>query len=296
MSTDFKIGVAIVTYNRLGELTQTIAAIHAQGILLRDIFVFDNASDQPGYPELKSNFPGLHHIRFGENRSSAGGFSEAMKEAVKNNYDWLWLFNDDSRPIRNALKTLIPFLNAPVEFSMIQIGSVDKFGYSTKLEWRGVRKPVKIPVGDQLVSSDLVTFDGCLISVDLIKAIGPCDPEFFMGTYEFEFCLRAHDAGYKVAILPNGLIEDKKLGSVGGLPPWREYYNTRNHLWLAISRSSFKIFRAWLWRELKFLIVILFIKDKKYERLVFKYRAVRDGFLGRRGMIYPPPFENDQMH
>jgi hypothetical protein len=83
-------------------------------------------------------------------------------------------------------------------------------------------------------------------------------------------------------------MDDQKLGSVGGLPPWREYYNTRNHLWLAISRRSVQIFRAWLWRECKFVIIILFKKDQKAERLLFKIRAIRDALLGRRGMVYPP--------
>jgi GT2 family glycosyltransferase len=109
-----------------------------------------------------------------------------------------------------------------------------------------------------------------------------------MGTYEFDFCLRARDAGFSIATIPNGLMEDQKLGSVGGLPPWREYYNTRNHLWLGLKRRSAQIIFAFVVRELKFIAAIILYRNNKLKRLLFKYRAVRDALIGRRGKTYFP--------
>ena len=121
-----------------------------------------------------------------------------------------------------------------------------------------------------------------------MEKIGFCDPKFFMGTYEFEYCLRAKDAGFNIYTLPNGLIEDEKKGAASGTPPWRQYYNTRNHLWLALHRRSFYIFKAWLIRELKYTYAIIRFGNQKRERLLFKYRAIRDAILNRRGKTYHP--------
>jgi hypothetical protein len=91
-----------------------------------------------------------------------------------------------------------------------------------------------------------------------------------------------------VYTLPNGLIEDGKLGGKNGTPPWRQYYNTRNHLWLALNRKSFVIFKGWLIREIKYTLSIVLSGDKKIIRLVFKLRAIRDAVLNKRGKRYDP--------
>ena len=171
---------------------------------------------------------------------------------------------------------------------LLKIANTNEKQQAVLLYWNGVRKPVYVPVSNDLIRTDLVTFDGCMISGKLMKAIGFCDPLYFMGTYEFDYCLKATDAGFGIFTIPNGLIEDKKLGGAKGTPPWRQYYNTRNHLWLGLHRKSVKIIKGWLIRELKYTYAILRFGDKKMERLIFKLRAIRDAVLNRRGKRYDP--------
>ena len=121
-----------------------------------------------------------------------------------------------------------------------------------------------------------------------MDTIGYCDPLYFMGTYEFDYCLKAKKAGLGIYTLPNGKIEDDKLGSAKGTPPWRQYYNTRNHLWLALHNRSWQTFQAWLKREIKYTGAILLNGNNKREKLVFKLRAVRDALRGKRGKVYLP--------
>ena len=108
--------------------------------------------------------------------------------------------------------------------------------------------------------------------------------EFSVGVYATE----ARDAGFKIFTIPIGMIEDEKKGAASGTPPWRQYYNTRNHLHLALHRKSLYIFKAWLIREIKYTYSIILFGNKKRERLLFKYRAIRDAILNRRGKIYHP--------
>lgn len=287
---DIAIHAVIVTYNRPLALKKTILAIQSEGILPENIMIIDNNSTQSTSLMLYDVFPGVKSFQFSENLASAGGFAKGMQYAFENGADWVWLFNDDSRPVSGTLSSVLPFLEIKSleKKGMIKIGQPASGGQVVVLDWKGVRVPRLVPKGNELIETDLITFDGCFISRQLYEAISTCDPEYFMGTYEFDYCLRAKDAGFTIYTLPNGLIEDEKLGSERGTPPWRQYYNTRNHLWLGLKRRSFQIVKSWMIREMKYTLAILFKGDQKGLRLLFKYRATRDALLNRRGKRYHP--------
>jgi GT2 family glycosyltransferase len=289
LEDNLKIAVVIVTFNRCNELVKTISAIQNQGILVNDIIVINNNSTDNTKNILDSNFKNIQSIHLNENIASAGGFSKGMQTAFEKGYDWVWLFNDDSRPVEGSLKSILVHLNSDkIEIGLLKIANKDENNKAVLLYWNGVRKPVSVDVSNEIVQTDLITFDGCIISKKTIEKIGYCDPLYFMGTYEFDYCLKAKDAGIGVYTLPNGLIEDGKLGGKNGTPPWRQYYNTRNHLWLALNRKSFVIFKGWLIREIKYTLSIVLSGDKKIIRLVFKLRAIRDAVLNKRGKRYDP--------
>ncbi|WP_396139668.1 glycosyltransferase [Flavobacterium sp.] len=289
LNDNFKIAVVIVTFNRCDELVKTISAIKNQGIIEYDIIVINNNSTDNTKNILDSNYKNIQSIHLNENIASAGGFSKGMQTAFEKGYDWVWLFNDDSRPVEGSLKSILTHLNSDkIQIGLLKIANKDENNKAVLLYWNGVRKPVSVDVSNEIVQTDLITFDGCIISKKTIEKIGYCDPLYFMGTYEFDYCLKAKDAGIGVYTLPNGLIEDGKLGGKNGTPPWRQYYNTRNHLWLALNRKSFVIFKGWLIREIKYTLSIILSGDKKIMRLVFKLRAIRDAFLNKRGKRYDP--------
>jgi GT2 family glycosyltransferase len=284
-----KISVVVVTFNRCDELLKTIKAIQNQGIQDCDIIVINNNSADNTRNILDTNFKNIKSFHLNENIASAGGFSKGMQIAFENGYDWVWLFNDDSRPVNGSLKSILEFLNSDTkQVGLLKIANKDENNKAVLLYWNGVRKPVYVDISNEIIQTDLITFDGCIISKETIEKIGYCDPLYFMGTYEFDYCLKAKDAGIGIYTLPNGLIEDGKLGGKNGTPPWRQYYNTRNHLWLAIDRKSFVIFKGWLIREIKYTISIILSGDKKGMRLLFKLRAIRDAVLNKRGKRYDP--------
>jgi GT2 family glycosyltransferase len=287
-----RILAVIVTYKRAKELAATIDSLKSQHFHESDILVVNNCKDDADTLHLVGQFPDLQWCNLPENIASAGGFAYGMQKGLEQEYDYVWLFNDDSRPVQSALDSVRDYLILGKEnkLGFLKIGEPVKNNQSVLLYWKGVRVPKYVHISNDLIETDLITFDGCFISTQLMKFIGFCDPGFFMGTYEFEYCLRAKDAGFKIYTVPNGMIEDEKKGAASGTPPWRQYYNTRNHLWLAIHRYSLNIFKAWFIRELKYTIAILLRGNKKGERMLYKYRAIRDAILNRRGKTYHPDF------
>jgi GT2 family glycosyltransferase len=189
LKDNLKIAVVIVTFNRCNELVKTISAIQNQGILVNDIIVINNNSTDNTKNILDSNFKNIQSIHLNENIASAGGFSKGMQTAFEKGYDWVWLFNDDSRPVEGSLKSILVHLNSDkIEIGLLKIANKDENNKAVLLYWNGVRKPVSVDVSNEIVQTDLITFDGCIISKETIEKIGYCDPLYFMGTYEFDYC------------------------------------------------------------------------------------------------------------
>ncbi|TDK43326.1 glycosyltransferase [Algoriphagus formosus] len=286
-----ELGVVVVTYKRPEALRKTIFAILSQGITEAQIVVLNNdPSVQLLSEEIDPNFTSLIIKNQSENIASAGGFAKGMQAVLDLGLKWAWLFNDDSRPVRGSLDSLkyaVGKVSSP-KIGLVKIGNLNNRGKATLLNWKGVRVPSYVEPSGELIETDLVTFDGCLISTQLIQEIGTCDPGYFMGTYEFDYCLRAKDAGYSIFTLPNGLIEDEKAGSIGGTPPWRQYYNTRNHLFLGLQRKNMQTIAAWIKRELKYTYAIIRFEDQKLIRLKLKALATFHALLRKRGKTFDP--------
>ncbi|MCH7408652.1 glycosyltransferase family 2 protein [Belliella sp. DSM 111904] len=281
------IGAVIVTYQRYNELKLTIEALLSEGIGLKDIFIIDNNQGESKDQKFYTQFLGVNTIHPNENIASSGGFALGMQYVHKVGYGWALLFNDDSRPLKGALNAFYDAINTLKNkpLGLVKIANLNSNGEAIVLHWKGVRKPSYHSISNVPIESDLVTFDGCFIHKDVFDQIGYCDPSYFMGTYEFDYCLKAKDKGFKIYTLPNGLIADEKLGSQGGTPPWRQYYNTRNHLHLGIARRDLSIILAWLIREAKFTYAIFRFQDQKKRRLYLKLLAFLHALKGIRGKV-----------
>jgi len=283
-----KIDVGIVTYNRFKYLDKSLSVFSSLQEINK-IFVFDNASTDNTKKIVRKYEDKIEYFYNDENIGSAGGFSECMKFLLTSDSDWIWLFNDDSFPKDESVNLLKSALK---DFNLDKVGMIkvsrEIEGMSEIIHWNGVGYGKLIPISNQMIKSDLVTFDGTLISKKLIKTIGTCNPDFFMGTYEYDFCLRAKDQFFKIYTLPNGTIIDLKLGSTGGVPIWRTYYNTRNHLYLVTRRRSIQGIFQWSLRETKYIFGILLYKKDKIKRLKVKFLAVYHGLIGKLGKHIDP--------
>lgn len=102
--------VITVTYgNRLHLLKQVIEAVLGMGV--GKLIVVDNGSGDETkigiakYIDIHGNC--IECIDLLENRGSAGGFRSGLERAAELDYDFIWLLDDDNKPIFNALEALI---------------------------------------------------------------------------------------------------------------------------------------------------------------------------------------------
>ena len=105
-----KVVAIVVTYNRLEMLKQCIDAIMKQTIRC-DILLVDNCSTD-GTREWVNDYllpieSNVYYINTGENIGGAGGFNYGLKEAIKGDYYYFWIMDDDCVPKEDALEKLL---------------------------------------------------------------------------------------------------------------------------------------------------------------------------------------------
>ena len=99
------VAAIVVTYNRLELLRQCVEALRAQTAAC-DILIVDNASTD-GTAQWLASQPDLHCRNTGSNLGGAGGFHFGMRWSVEDGYDYVWLMDDDTLPMPDALQKLL---------------------------------------------------------------------------------------------------------------------------------------------------------------------------------------------
>ncbi len=101
----------LVTYNRRELLLECLEALARQTQPLQRVIVVDNASTD-GTPEalaasgLGERLP-LDLLRLTRNGGGGEGFHFGVREALRDESDWLWLMDDDCEPADDALERLL---------------------------------------------------------------------------------------------------------------------------------------------------------------------------------------------
>ena len=114
MGNSKKVITVVVTYNRKKLLLECIKRLLDQKTdALLDILVIDNASSD-GTKDAIQNFVDngtIRYINTGANLGGAGGFEKGVREAAKDDYDYIWIMDDDTLAENDSLERLISSLS-----------------------------------------------------------------------------------------------------------------------------------------------------------------------------------------
>lgn len=301
------IAAIIVTYNRKELLKKCLDSLLYQTIKLDSIIVVDNSSTD-GTKEflIDHNYldnKTLDYIRLNENLGGAGGFYEGIKRGVDRGFDWLWLMDDDGRPsdqftlekiliqkneLTNKYKNKQLILNSLVicdnknlSFGLDSITSVDQLS-NTKTE--------------NLFFDSINPFNGTLISKEVVDIIGLPRKDFFIKGDEREYILRAKSKNVRVMTVTNSFFYHPKLDKrvitflgkklvVTDEAPWKEYYRTRNSIYINKQYKTDKsLFKFILLR----LLTVLFSKNNKKNNVIMVLKGINDGLFNRFGKRVSP--------
>lgn len=308
-----KICTVVVTYNRYELLKECLNSLLNQ-IYKTDILVVNNASTdgtdikikEDGYLENEN----LIYKKLPKNLGGAGGFTYGVKFALENNYDYVWLMDDDAEPELNTLEGLIKSIDdskysayAPKLFIGTKednILSLSGYGHRAMFDYYNCIPSFQKPLSKELydnefVQIDLASFVGILIPISSVKNIGLPEERFFIHHDDVEYSLRLSTIGKilmvnSVNIYHKEKRQDEKIqknflwlkkNRIKFDKLWLKYFGLRNSIFLALKYGKgYK--RYFLIAKLYFELIkdIILYDDKKYIRLVFATNSVFDGIRG----------------
>jgi rhamnopyranosyl-N-acetylglucosaminyl-diphospho-decaprenol beta-1,3/1,4-galactofuranosyltransferase len=287
-----RVAAVVVTRNRSDILRETLQAVRRQEFPPTGVLVVDNCSEDGTEAMLRAEFPEVGYLRLPENLGFGAGLAAGMEQAASG-CDYFWLLDDDSRPAPITLRRCLRVARTLPRFGIIGLsggtirrGRLDVHPYVPTPDGRPTDPPL-------LHHGDFVHLDGAVIAREAVEQQGLPRADYFMMLEDVEYSNRLKRAGWGVAHFERDedLILRGNLGSGGGggpSPPWRSYYQSRNHLRMAIDHRSPLEIAGWLYRQVKFISAAAISLDRKAERIGLRLLGAWHALRGVSGRTIEP--------
>ena len=301
--SSLKVGVVLVTFNRLQELKKSLPCYENQTCKPLYMIVVDNCSTDGTHEYLdawEKQDCGIEKkvIFLPENRGGSGGFYAGLKEAAeRTDADWIWVADDDAFPELYDFEKAEAFVSTHTEVmndvsafcGMCEyegrVASVQRARFSkTLLGTHEVPVPEKDYRGKEYFEIDLYSFVGTFLRREALMKAGLPREDFFIYQDDYEHAVRMGKQG-KILCVPEIIIHHKDNYMYNREVSWRDYYATRNIVILYKTHLDKKALRLRIWRRL----LAAYSSGNKMKIKVIK-EAISDGKLEKTGIhsVYKP--------
>jgi len=297
----------VVTYNRKESLIAVMNALLKQTSAC-DIIIVDNAStdctkdilDLQGILDRER----VSYICLPENLGGSGGFSQGLKYAMKGEWDWFWLMDDDAIPETSTLENLLKYADDPN--SVYGSTAINMVKGKRKLCWPAITNKngnkCFVEFMDMLAEVeevDMIPFLGLYIHRHLVERVGYPDPGFFICADDKEYCERIKNQNAKLLLIKSSIINHPLSEVViydfvffqaayRSLPPWKIYYDVRNKILIANKYFRYRLWTQTLPGIFFRTILSMFKEERRGWILTLTMKAVFDGLLNRKGKMVLP--------
>ena len=289
-----KVAVIIVNWKKYDITSSCIESILNSTNSNFKIILVDNESDN----KKVKNFKYRDEIKIIQNKKNEG-FSKAnnigIDYALKNNFDYTILINNDTIVEKNLIEVLLKTAQAK-NFSVVQPLILK---YNGKEIWNAggrinyffgnfiTRKKVGNSLNSSHELTEWLTGCCCLFKTKIFKEIGKLDESFFAYYEDVDFSLRLKKHGYKIGFTSKThLYHYESFSSIsnnskgGKLSPHIHYLNIRNHILILKKHSYlFNPFGTRLYQIFKIISYsIYFIFRLRFTKLNMVYKGLLDSY------------------
>ena len=294
MMINSKVAVIIVNWKKYDITSICIESILNSTNSNFKIILVDNESDN----KKVKNFKYRNEIKIIQNKKNEG-FSKAnnigIDYALKNNYDYTILINNDTIVEKNLIEVLLKTAQAK-NLSVVQPLILK---YSGKEIWNAggrinyffgnfiTRKKVGNSLNLSHELTEWLTGCCCLFKTKIFKEVGKLDESFFAYYEDVDFSLRLKKHGYKIGFTSKTHIcHYESFSSIsnnskgGKLSPYIHYLNIRNHILILKKHSDlFNPFGTRLYQIFKIISYsIYFIFRLRFTKLNMVYKGLLDSY------------------
>ncbi len=306
-----KLAVIILNWNGKSDTLACLAALQKTKTPVHETVVIDNGSDDDSTLAIEALFPEVTLLKTGKNLGYAGGNNVGIEYLLQKNETafFLLLNNDtliDPYCITAFLKTAcrskkIGIVGGyPLLFSdplrLDHLGGIwNDTTASFDLIGRGARRGFTTDL-----SLDYVCGCSILIKREVFRVVPRLEPSFFLFWEEADFCMRAKEAGFDLAVSYEAVLLHKVSASFIGGSPHKTYFWWRGRCLFIHRRCSFqkkkRIYKTVLVREFLHLLKLRWIKTIEFyllklftkknlnqkKKKILEYKAALHGFRDYR--------------
>ncbi|MBF0488402.1 MAG: glycosyltransferase [Nitrospirae bacterium] len=315
-AASFSVCAVVVTYNRKALLCECLSALMRQTRRLDAVWLIDNSSSDDTPTELlnqgfidtlppttlsaphevikrhEESGTVLHYIRMHANTGGTGGYYEGMQRAYEGGFHWIWTMDDDVEPKLHALETLLSYANLGecIQASRVypdgQVFEDNKY-IDLATGRQKVLKDAVFAKYQTFSSKNFVSFEGLLISRNIIKEIGYPDRRFYCWCDDFAYGLMA-SLYTNIIMVKEGLIIKKLKPGGNKIILGRKSLRLRDKELYYMIRNQFIIFeylkRLGTFSRLAYLslgatVIRIAIGTIVYERSPGKLLLLLKGFM-----------------
>lgn len=208
----------VLNWNGWQDTIACVESLLSQDYPALSILVVDNQSTNDSVARIEAALPSVDLIIADSNRGFSAGCNIGIVEALKRDTDFVWLLNNDTIAPPDTLSKLVAASatsKAGIVGSVLRYmhnpAEVQAWGGGSVIRTVGVTKHFIAPTA--LDQDSFLTFASVLISSALIAEIGLLDEDFFMYFEDTDYCLRAKDAGWELAVAADTAILHKEGGT-----------------------------------------------------------------------------------
>ena len=309
--------VLIIVLNWM-KYDQTIACVHSLELLEygeREICVIDNGSLNDSVDRIRKAFPGIHIMAEKKNRGYAAGNFSGVTYALSNNFDLVWILNNDTVVRPASLTRLVEAWkrHGDALYSNLTLMSEnpDIVHYSGSYAIDEPLQPDKYPSYDKHKGKPLKEIKHLLkegpariyghsmfIPLSVIRKYGFMDSRYFLFFEETDYSLSLHRRGIPSIFVPDAVITHVSTASYQLSPRMKytgRYYYNRNMIFFEkrFGKTDYRgkvASKGGITGIVKYILKIMLTGRKKQHDLSEYYvnLGLLHGLLGIRGKILKP--------
>lgn len=229
----------VLNWRACAETLAVIRQLQSQSHPALQILVVDNGSGDGSAERLRQHTPPVTLIALPENRGFAAGVNQALRLALATPADYILLLNNDTLIAPDTVARLAQRMQSlpqvgiatPKIYYADRPGQLWGVGGAMRPHWMVVFG-MDEPDHGQHDARPLDFVFGCamIIRRSVVEQIGLLDERFFVYYEDADYCLRARQAGFAVALLPDIHIEHAGSHSTRQQLAWRAFLHIRNRM------------------------------------------------------------------
>lgn len=292
-----KVCIIILHFKNIPCLAECLASLETVAYRNFDVIIVNNGSDDlrgiAGQLKLK-----VEVLTSPSNTGFACGNNLGIREAIKNQADYVLLLNDDTIVSSDFLDILVAEgekdpLSGMLGPEVLYYGDRERIAFAGA-EFDQAAGIFSFPRSGEFsaapgasvpVESDYITGCALLVKKNLIDKIGLLDERFFLYWEDSDWGLRAKKAGFRCLVVPAAKIWHKVSASAGGNDsPLKAYYKTWGHLLFldSYAPSAKKRILAGFALDIAWLIFKSNNRDRIKKAWAY-VAAIADHYSGRAG-------------